>query len=113
MLANVFTKTTRDRWIGAAIAGGAVSLWLLMAAAIYRDIDLSIYTDMPEAIRNLMGIPEGADVGALAYSVVMGFVGAVTLASVALSMGSASIAGEERDGTFGLLLGNPKPARRC
>ena len=109
MLANVFTKTTRDRWIGAAIAGGTISIWLLMAAAIYRDIDLTIYTDMPEFMRNLMGIPEGADVGSLAFSVVFGFVGAVTLASIALSMGSASIAGEERDGTFGLLLGNPKP----
>ena len=108
MLANVFTKTTRDRWIGAAIAGGTISIWLLMAAAIYRDIDLTIYTDMPEFMRNLMGIPEGADVGSLAFSVVFGFVGAVTLASIALSMGSASIAGEERDGTFGLLLGNPK-----
>ena len=80
MLANVFTKTSRDRWIGAAIAGGAISLWLLMGASIYRDIDLSIYTDMPEFMRNLMGIPEGADVGALAYSVILGFAGAVTLA---------------------------------
>jgi len=108
MLANVFTKTSRDRWIGAAIAGGAISLWLLMGASIYRDIDLSIYTDMPEFMRNLMGIPEGADVGALAYSVILGFAGAVTLASIALSMGSASIAGEEKVGTFGLLLANPK-----
>ena len=108
MLANVFTKTIRDRWLGATIAGGAIALWLLMAASIYRDIDLTIYTDMPEFMRNLMGIPQGADVGALAYSVVLGFAGAVTLASIALSMGSASIAGEEKDGTFGLLLGNPK-----
>jgi ABC-2 type transport system permease protein len=108
MLANVFTKTIRDRWMGAAIAGGAIALWLLMAASIYRDIDLTIYTDMPEFMRNLMGIPEGADVGALAYSVVLGFAGAVTVASIALSMGSASIAGEEKNGTFGLLLGNPK-----
>jgi hypothetical protein len=108
MLTNVFTKTTRDRWIGAAVAGGAISLWLLLGASVYRDIDLSIYTDMPEFMRNLMGIPEGADVGSLAYSVVLGFAGAVTLASLALSMGSASIAGEEKNGTFGLLLGNPK-----
>lgn len=108
MLANVFTKTTRDRWIGAAVAGGAISLWLLLGASIYRDIDLSIYTDMPEIVRNLMGIPVGADVGALAYSLILGFAGAITLASLALSMGSASIAGEERDGTLGLLLGNPK-----
>ncbi len=109
MLANVFTKTTRDRWIGTAIAGGAVSLYLLMGAAIYRDMDLSIYTDMPEVMRSLMGIPQGADVASMAYSVILGFIGAITLASLALSMGSASIAGEERDGTLGLLLGNPKP----
>ena len=108
MLANVLTKTTRDRWIGAAVASGAISLWLLLGASIYRDIDLSIYTDMPEVVRNLMGIPLGADVGALAYSLILGFAGAMTLASLALSMGSASIAGEERDGTFGLLLANPK-----
>ena len=108
MLANVFTKTIRDRWLGAVIAGGAISLYLLMGAAIYRDIDLDIYTDMPEFIRNLMGIPAGADVGALAYSVILGFAGAVTMASIALSMGSASIAGEEKNGTFGLLLGNSK-----
>ena len=29
--------------------------------AIYRDIDLSVYTEMPEYLRNLMGIPDGAD----------------------------------------------------
>jgi len=108
MLTNVFTKTIRDRWLGAAIAGGAISLYLLMGAAIYRDIDLTLYNDMPEFMRNLMGIPDGADVGALAYSVILGFAGAVTMASIALSMGSASIAGEEKNGTLGILLGNPK-----
>ncbi len=57
MLANVFAKTARDRWIGAAIGSGAVSLWLLLGAAIYRDVDLAIYTEMPEVLRNLMGVP--------------------------------------------------------
>lgn len=108
MLATVFAKTTRDRWIGAAIASGAIALWLLMGMSVYRDIDLSVYTELPEYMRSLMGIPEGSDVGVLAFSVIFGFAAAVVTASLALSMGGASIAGEERDGTIGLLLGNPK-----
>jgi ABC-2 type transport system permease protein len=108
MLATVFTKTTRDRWIGAAVASGAIALWLLMGMAVYRDIDLAVYTELPEVWRALAGIPEGSDVGVLAFSVIFGFAAAVVLASIALSMGASSIAGEERDGTMGLLLGNPK-----
>lgn len=107
MLANVVTKTARDRWKGMAIGAGALALFLLFGMAVYRDIDLSVYTDLPEAMRAVMGIGDGADAAALAYGVVYGSYGAMTLAGLALSMGSASIAGEERDGSIGLLLGNP------
>ncbi|MDH3261540.1 MAG: ABC transporter permease [Acidimicrobiia bacterium] len=108
MLATVFTKTTRDRWKGMAIAVISLALLLLMAMSVYRDIDLSIYTELPEVFLSLMGIPDGADVASLAVGVLYGFYGALTLAGLAVSMGSASVAGEERDGTIGLLLGNPK-----
>ncbi|MDH3499292.1 MAG: ABC transporter permease subunit, partial [Acidimicrobiia bacterium] len=108
MLSTVFTKSTRDRSIGMAIAVAALGLWLLAAMAIYRDIDLSLYTDLPEAMRGVMGIPEGADVASLAYSVMFSFAGALTLAGMAISLGTGVIAGEERKGTLGLLLGNPK-----
>ncbi len=108
MLATVFTKATRDRWLGVAIGAGLLALWMLMAMAVYRDIDLSLYTNLPEAIRGVMGIPDGADVATLAYSVLFGFAGSLTLAGLAVSMGTGSIAGEERNGTLGLLLGNPK-----
>jgi len=111
MLATVFTKSIRDRWIGVTIGVGAVGLWLLMGVAIYREIDLELYSNLPEAIRALMGIPAGADVAALAVGVIFGFAGAMILASLALSIGASSIAGEERDGTLGLLLGNPKTRR--
>lgn len=111
MLANVYTKSIRDRWVGVTIGVGAISLWLLMGVAVYRDIDLDIYRNLPEYIRALMGIPEGASVASLAVGVIFGFAGAMILASLALSMGAASIAGEERDGTLGLLLGNPKTRR--
>jgi ABC-2 type transport system permease protein len=108
MLATVATKTLRDRWKGMVIAGVSLALMLLFAMAVYRDIDISVYTDLPEAFRSLINIPKDADVGSLAYGAIYSTYGALTLASLALSMGSASIAGEERDGTLGLLLGNPK-----
>ncbi|MGI9647875.1 MAG: ABC transporter permease subunit, partial [Acidimicrobiia bacterium] len=109
MLATVFTKTVRDRWKGIAIGGGSLALTLLFAMAVYRDIDISIYTeDLPEAFRKLFNISEDSEVGGLAYGAVYSTYGALTLAGITLAIGSASIAGEERNGTLGLLLGNPK-----
>ncbi|MEE8457800.1 MAG: ABC transporter permease subunit [Acidimicrobiia bacterium] len=107
-LTNVFTKTTRDRWKGMAIGVVTLSLLLLFGMTMYRDIDLSVYTNLPEAMRTLMNIPKEADVASLAYGAIYGSYGALTLAALSLSMGAGSIAGEERNGTFGLLLGNPK-----
>ncbi len=106
LLQTVFTKAIRARWLGMAIAATTLVLFMLYAMAVYSDIDLSIYTDLPAGIRELMGIPEGADAASLSYNVMMGFVGAITLTGLAISMGSASIAGEERMGTLGLLLTN-------
>ncbi len=108
MFATVFTKSTWDRWKGMAIAIVSLALLLWMAMAVYRDIDLSVYTSLPEAFRSIIGIPEGADAASLGISVLYGVYGAMTLAALSISMGSGSIAGEERDGTLGLLLGNPK-----
>ena len=108
MLVTVATKTFLDRWKGVTIGAFAVALMFFLGMAVYRDIDLAIYTDLPEALKALMNIPVDANVGALAYGVIYSSYGALTLASLALSMGSASIAGEERKGTMGLLLGNPK-----
>jgi ABC-2 type transport system permease protein len=108
MLANVFTKTTQDRWKGMAIGVVTLGALLFFGMAVYRDIDLAVYTNLPEVARTLMEIPANADVASLAYGAIYGSYGAMTLAALAISMGSASIAGEERKGTIGLLLGNPK-----
>jgi ABC-2 type transport system permease protein len=108
MLASVFAKTTRDRWKSMAIAMFSLGLLVWMVMAVYQDIDISVYSDLPEVFLSIMGIPDGADVASLAVGVMYGFYGALTLAGLAVSMGSASVAGEERDGTIGLLLGNPK-----
>jgi ABC-2 type transport system permease protein len=108
MLANIFTKTIRDRWRGMAIGAGSLALMLLFGMSMYRNLDLGIYAEMPEALRAIIGIPAEADVGSLAIGALFSAYGAWVLAGLAIAMGSASIAGEESKGTIGLLLGNPK-----
>jgi ABC-2 type transport system permease protein len=108
MLTNVFTKTTRDRWKGEAIGAVTLAVLFLFAMAVYRDIDLSVYTSLPEVYRTLVSIPADADLASLSYGAIFGSYGALTMAGMALAMGAASVAGEERKGTIGLLLDNPK-----
>ncbi|MCB2224357.1 MAG: ABC transporter permease [Actinobacteria bacterium] len=107
MLANVYTKTILDRWKGMAIAAGGMALMLWFAMAAYNGIDTDFFDRMPEFWRALANIPEGGGVTGLAYSAMFASYGALAVGSLALSMGAASIAGEERDGTIGLLLANP------
>ncbi len=108
MLASVFTKTFRDRWRGMAIAAVALAVMLLLAMSVYASFDFTLYDDLPEAFRSLMSIPDNADAASLAIGVLFGLYGAFAISGLAISMGSNSIAGEERAGTIGLLLSNPK-----
>ena len=107
MSTAIFTRALRDRWIGTTVGAVSLGLLLLFAMAVYRDIDLAVYTDLPEALRDVMGIPGDADVASLAYGAMLGSVGALAFGGLAISIGAGSIAGEERNGTMGLLLGNP------
>src|SRR5450756_218221 len=112
IFATVTTKTIRDRWKGWLVATVVMGLMLWWVMSIYSQIDLSFYTGMPQVFRSMMNISKEADVGSLAYGVMYASYGALTLAALALAMGGASIAGEERDGTIGLLLANPKSRTR-
>ena len=106
--ANIFIKTLRDRWLGWAISAAILTLLLLFGMSLSREIDLTVYTELPAAFRSLLGIGEDVDVGGLAIGYVFGSFGALVVAAMALVMGSATIAGEERNGTMGILLANPK-----
>lgn len=108
MLAGVWGKALRDRWRGTAITVLSLSTLLYFAMAVYRDLDLNIYADLPVSMQSLIGIPEEADVAALAYSAIYNSYGALALGGVAIAIGSAAVAGEERAGTLSLLLGNPR-----
>ena len=107
-LSNVFSKTMRDRWLGWAITAVTLTLFLLFGMSVYREIDLTVYTSLPEAFRSLVGIGDDIDVGGLAINVVFGTWGGLVVAAIALVMGASAIAGEERDGTMDILLSNPK-----
>ena len=107
MLANVFTKTTLDRWKPPLIASVSLAVILVFGMAVYRGIDVSFWDDLPEAFRSVFGIPDGADAGGLAYGAIYTGYGMLTMAAVALAGGAVSISGEEKNGTIGLLLGNP------
>ena len=108
MLANVFTKSVRDHWIGSTIAFVSLVLMLLFAISVYRNFDINIYQEMPEVMKTIMGIPPLADAASLAISVYLAGVGSWALAGMIIAFGSGSIATEESNGTIGLLLGNPK-----
>lgn len=112
MLSNVFTKTIRDRMLAMLIGSISIGLMLWWGMAVYRDIDIGFYYEnLPPAILELMGIPASGDVAGIAVGAMYNLMGAFTLAGLAISMGAYAIAGEERDGTFGLLLGNPLSRR--
>ena len=107
-VSSISLKVARDRWRGWAISAVSLSLLLLFGMASYREVDISVYTELPEAFRSLMGIGEDVDVGGLAIGYVFGSFGALVVAVMALVMGSAAIAGEERNGTMNVLLANPR-----
>ncbi len=107
MLSTVLTKTVRDGWRAVAIAAVSLTVLLAIVMAAYQQYEVSFYYDLPEVFRSFVNIPDGTDVAGLSIGVLYGIPGAWTLAGLAIAMGSSSIAGEERAGTLGLLLGNP------
>ncbi len=107
MLSGVLAKTVRDRWL--AFVGGPIVIGLLLIGvmAVYAAMDLRLIRDLPEAFLALAGITPGAGPSALAYNIMYGLMGAMTIAGLAIWIGAGSIAGEERAGTLALLLANP------
>ncbi|MGI9584215.1 MAG: ABC transporter permease subunit, partial [Acidimicrobiia bacterium] len=112
MLTNPYTKAVGDRWLPIFIAAVSTAVLFVFGMAVYKDVDLSIYTDLPEGFQSLFGLTDINDVGSLAYSALLSSYGMLVMAGVAIAAGSASIAGEEKNGSMGLLLSNPLSRNR-
>ncbi|MGB3829753.1 MAG: ABC transporter permease subunit [Ornithinimicrobium sp.] len=105
----MFTFSVRDRLVGILIGSLAIAVMLWFAMVVYADLDLSFYYQLPPALLESMGIsPEAGGVGGIAYGAMYNLMGAMTLAGLAIAIGTAAVAGEEESGTLGLLLGNPR-----
>lgn len=104
---SIYTRFAAERFRGLAIGVISLSALLFMAMGVYRDLDLSFINALPTSFQSLVGLPPDADVAALAYGAMFNTYGALALGGIAISIGAAAIAGEERLGTMGELLSNP------
>lgn len=111
MLVSVYTKSLRDRALGMLIGTVSIGILLLFGMAAYREVDVGFYYSLPPALLELMGIPPEGDVAGIAFGAMYNLMGSFTLAGLAIGMGAFAVAGEEREGTLGLLLGNPLSRR--
>ncbi|MDH5422904.1 MAG: ABC transporter permease, partial [Acidimicrobiia bacterium] len=111
MLATIFTKAIRDRSVGVVMSALAVALLGAGAVWIYRDVgDLiaELVAGMPETIVSAVGL-SGAGTGTtFVLGEMLNLIAPMVLGGIAISIGTSAIAGEERDGTLGLLLANPR-----
>lgn len=115
MLANVFTKTIRDRQLATLIGALGVISVAVMGLGAYSNLDDTIaelYGSLPEAFISILGLSDISNAGTLIIGEIVNLMAPLVLAGLAISMGTGAIAGEERNGTLGVLLGNPKSRQR-
>lgn len=111
MLATIFTKSLRDRSVGVMLSALAVAVMGAGAVWVYRDVgDLiaELVAGMPEGVVSAIGL-SGAGTGTtFVLGEMLNLIAPMVLGGIAISIGTSAIAGEERDGTLGLLLANPR-----
>jgi len=105
--AAVLRRGLATGWKGLLITAAVVAAMLVMALAIYAELDLSIYDKLPEAVRALMGVPHNADAAIIAYNEMLASIGALAFVGVAIAIGAQAVAGEEQDRTLHLVLAAP------
>lgn len=115
MLRTLYLKTVRDRWLGALV--GVASLWLTAVFGMWAysgigDDAVAFFDQMPAFYDSLLGISGDAGVAGLMLSMMFNFLGPFVVAGIAISMGAAAIAGEERDGTMNVLATVPRSRTR-
>lgn len=103
--AVVAGRELKDSWRGPAIAVVVIFGTLVLGMAVYARVDVAIFDTLPEAARNLMGVPEGAGVETLTYSYMLDTMASLVLGGIAIAIGVRAVAGEEADSTLSMVLG--------
>ena len=110
MLYNIFTATLRDRVVSMLVAALALSLFVALGVALYSDVAEEMATMMeqlPDAVLAVMGTAQSSPAD-FVLSQLINLIAPFVFCGLAISIGTASIAGEERMNTMTVLLGNPQ-----
>lgn len=110
MLANVYSKSIRDRYIGWLIGASGLLLMTLGGTFVYRDLDgfvQGMLDTFPDSVLSLLGLTGVSDASSYMITAIFTTYGPFIVIGLAIAMGTAAVAGEERDGTFGILHSNP------
>lgn len=96
----------RAKWAILGVVVGVGSM-VVLAVGMFSVMDTTVYDDLPDYLRSLLGIPDGASAAILAYNATLTTVGAATVAGLAIGLGTRSVASEEADRTLQWLLSLP------
>ena len=111
MLATIYTKNIRDRWIGALIAAGGIVVISAFSIWIYDGLD-DVFADLirnyPEPVLAVLGLGDVGSTASLVLAQMFNVVAPLALGGLAIAIGAGTIAGEERDRTFGILMSHPR-----
>ncbi|WNM24817.1 ABC transporter permease subunit [Demequina capsici] len=115
LLQTLYLKSLRDRWLGAVIGVLALTATALMSMWAYAGVGdsvISLFDQMPDFYRTTIGLSSSGGVTTLMMSMMLNFLGPFVIAGIAISLGAAAIAGEERTGTLDILTTVPRSRRR-
>jgi len=106
-LGSVYVHNLYSRARTVALGVMGLSVMFAFGMVVYRDVDMSLFDDLPESLMSMFGLTPGEDVASLAYNAIFSTYGALVLGGMAIMIGVGAVAGRERDGTIGILLANP------
>ena len=111
MFQNIFTLTLRQILLGVVIAVVAIVLCVMFGMFAYSGIEdqlAAMVAKMPQAMLSMVGMSPDADPSTFVLGEMLNFITPLVVCGLAISLGSASIAGEEGQNTLAVLLGNPR-----
>lgn len=111
MLATIYTKAIKDRVLGAVVGAVSVALMAVLGLAVYSDLEDVVgrmLDSLPSAFLSVLGLSSEGTTTMFIMGEMMNLIAPLVLGGLAISIGGAAVAGEERAGTLGVLLGNPR-----
>ncbi len=107
MPSDLWVKDAKDRIVLALAVGGILILFSAVAFAIYAPMADSLNAIAATFPREILQIIGGIGPGGYVVSQLFNVLGPIALVAFAVTLGTSLLAGEEEDGTLGLLMSYP------